>query len=404
MRKMMMEELYHSEEIQRLENKLRILKLRDTNIPAYTQRFNELALLCPKAVPSDKKKVELYIKGLPGNIKGKQIPLSPRERTKGEVFGRCTSDSRFPVVFHDDLPRLPPPQQVEFRIELMPGATPVARAPYRLSPSEMKELADQLQELSEKGFIRPSFHVIDSKGVHVDLVKIEAIRNWAALTTPTKGKDEEEAFQLLKQKLCCAPILVLPKGSKDFVVYCDASLKGFGAVLMQRDKVIAYASRQLRTHKENYTSHDLELEAVVFALRLWRHYLYETKCVVYMDHKSLQYILDQKELNMRQRRWIKLLSDYDSEIRYHPNKAIVVADALNRKEREKPLRVISLIMMVYTDLSERILRSQAEAMKEENVKVENLRRLIKPIFDIRSGEIRYFDKRIWLSLLVDYGI
>ncbi|GJU02400.1 putative reverse transcriptase domain-containing protein [Tanacetum coccineum] len=189
-----------------------------------------------------------------------------------------------------------------------------------------------------------------NKGVHVDPAKIEAIKNWATPTTPTEvrqflglagyyrrfiegfsliskpltkltqknkkyewGKDEEEAFELLKQKLCCAPILALPEGSEDFVVYCDASLKGFGAVLMQREKVIAYASRQLRTHEENYTTHDLELGAVVFALRLWRHYLYGTKCVVYTDHKSLQYILDQKELNMRQRRWIELLSDYDCE-------------------------------------------------------------------------------------------
>ncbi|GJW77766.1 putative reverse transcriptase domain-containing protein [Tanacetum coccineum] len=116
-------------------------------------------------------------------------------------------------------------------------------------------------------------------------------------------------------------------------------LKGYGAVLMQWDKVIAYASRQLKTHEENYTTHVLELGAVVFALRLWRHYLYGTKCVVYTDHKSLQYILDQKELNMRQRRWIELLSDYDCEILYHLGKANVVADALSRKVRDKPLRV-----------------------------------------------------------------
>ncbi|GJU77042.1 putative reverse transcriptase domain-containing protein [Tanacetum coccineum] len=135
-----------------------------------------------------------------------------------------------------------------------------------------------------------------------------------------------------------APILALPEGTENFVVYCDASHKGYGAVLMQREKVIAYASRQLKKHEENYTTHDLELGAVVFALRLWRHYLYGTKCTVYTDHKSLQYILDQKELNMRQRRWIELLSDYDCEIRYHPGKANVVADALSRKDRE-PIRV-----------------------------------------------------------------
>lgn len=115
-------------------------------------------------------------------------------------------------------------------------------------------------------------------------------------------------------------------------MYCDASYHGLGAVLMQREKVIAYASRQLKTYEANYTTHDLELGAVVFALKIWRHYLYGTKCTVYTDHKSLQHILDQKELNMRQRRWLELLSDYDFEIRYHPGKANVVADALSRKE------------------------------------------------------------------------
>ncbi|GKC22009.1 putative reverse transcriptase domain-containing protein, partial [Tanacetum coccineum] len=131
---------------------------------------------------------------------------------------------------------------------------------------------------------------------------------------------------------------------------------------------------------------------------LSRDYLYGTKCVVYTDHKSLQYILDQKELNMRQRRWIELLSDYDCEIRYHPGKANIVADALSQKEREKPIRVRALVMTVYPDLSEKILKAQTEAMKEENVKAENLGRLIKPIFKICSDGIRYFDKRIWLPL------
>nr|GFD10648.1 putative reverse transcriptase domain-containing protein [Tanacetum cinerariifolium] len=109
----------------------------------------------------------------------------------------------------------------------------------------------------------------------------------------------EAAFQLLKQKLCSAPILALPEGSENFVVYCGASHKGLGAVLMQKEKVIAYASRQLKVHEKNYTTYNLELGAVVFALKMWRHYLYGTKCVVFTDHKSLQHILDQKELNMR---------------------------------------------------------------------------------------------------------
>nr|GFC32600.1 putative reverse transcriptase domain-containing protein [Tanacetum cinerariifolium] len=126
--------------------------------------------------------------------------------------------------------------------------------------------------------------------------------------------------------------MALPERSEDFMVYCDASHKGLGAVLMQRENVIAYASCQLKVHEKNYTTHDLELEAVVVALKIWRHYLYDTKCVVFTDHKSLQHILDQKELNIRQHRWLELLSDYDCEIRYHPRKANVVADALSRKE------------------------------------------------------------------------
>nr|GFA54446.1 putative reverse transcriptase domain-containing protein [Tanacetum cinerariifolium] len=153
------------------------------------------------------------------------------------------------------------------------------------------------------------------------------------------GDKREAAFQLLKQKLCSAPILALPEGSEDFIVYCDASNKGLGAVLIQREKVISYASRQLKIHEKNYTTHDLELRAVVFTLMIWRHYLYGTKCTVFTDHKSLHHTLDQKELNMGQRRWLELLSDYDCDIHFHPGKANVVANALSRKERELPLRV-----------------------------------------------------------------
>ncbi|KAD4585776.1 hypothetical protein E3N88_23377 [Mikania micrantha] len=179
-------------------------------------------------------------------------------------------------------------------------------------------------------------HVINSDGIHVGPAKIEAIKNWDAPTTPTEIRSflglagyyrrfisnfskialpltkltqktepfvwtqkQEEAFQTLKQRLCNAPILTLPEGNDDFVVYCDASPHGHRCVLMQRDKVIAYASRQLKIHEKNYTTHDLELGAIVFALKIWRHYLYGTKCTIFTDHKSLQHIFDQKELNMR---------------------------------------------------------------------------------------------------------
>ncbi|GJX01780.1 putative reverse transcriptase domain-containing protein [Tanacetum coccineum] len=227
-------------------------------------------------------------------------------------------------------------------------------------------------------------HVIDSQG----------IKDWASPKTPTEirqflglagyyrrfiegfskiakpmtkltqkkvafewGDKQEAAFQTLKHKLCSAPILALPQGAENFIVYCDASHKGLGAVLMQNEKVIAYASRQLKIHEKNYTTHDLELGAVVFALKIWRHYLYGTKCTVFTYDKSLQHILDQKELNMRQRRWLELLSDYDCEIRYHPGKANVVADALSRKERIKPLRT--------------------EAQKPENLKNEDVGGMIR---------------------------
>ncbi|KAJ9543976.1 hypothetical protein OSB04_023683 [Centaurea solstitialis] len=270
------------------------------------------------------------------------------------------------------------------------------------------------------------------EGILVDPAKIEAIAKWEAPKTPTEirqflglagyyrrfiegfskiaqpltmltqkdkkfdwGQRQEDAFQLLKQKLCNAPVLALPQGTEDFVVYCDASRQGLRCVLMQRDKVIAYASRQLKNHEQNYTTHDLELGAVVFALKIWRHYLYGTKCTVFTDHKSLQHILDQKMLNMRQRRWVELLSDYDCEIKYHPGKANVVADALSRKERAKPLRVRALEMLVHTSLKEDILKAQEEALREDRLKDETLHNL-EGRFDLKTDGVRYFKGRVWV--------
>ncbi|GJY05708.1 putative reverse transcriptase domain-containing protein [Tanacetum coccineum] len=200
------------------------------------------------------------------------------------------------ALFPEDFPGLPPNRQVEFQIDLIPSAAPVARAPYRLAPSEMKELSEQLKELSDKGFIRPSSsprdpipkvqfpsHVIDSQGIHVDPAKIESIKDWTSPKSPTEIRQFLglagyyrrfiEGFSKIakpmtkltqKKKLCSAPILALPEGSEDFIVYCNASKKGLGVVLMQREKVIAYASRQLKIHEKNYMTHDLEIGAVVF--------------------------------------------------------------------------------------------------------------------------------------------
>nr|GEX60677.1 hypothetical protein [Tanacetum cinerariifolium] len=203
----------------------------------------------------------------------------------------------FPEVFPEELPGLPPPRQVEFRIDLVPGAAPVARTPYRLAPSEMRELSDEeehgkhlkiIMELLRKErlyvkFLKCDFwldsvqflgHVIDCSGVHVNPAKIKAIKNWAAPTTPTEVRQLRRLVGYYRS---------VARGNGSFVVYCDASLKGYGAVLMQREKVIAYASRKLKVHEENYITHDLKLGAVVFALRLWRHYLYGTKIRINFD-------------------------------------------------------------------------------------------------------------------------
>ncbi|KAL0546449.1 hypothetical protein IC582_016357 [Cucumis melo] len=441
----------------------------------------------------------------------------------------------YPDVFLEELPGLPPHREVEFAIELEPGTVPISRAPYRMAPAELKELKVQLQELLDKGFIRPSVspwgapvlfvkkkdgsmrlcidyrelnkvtvknryplpriddlfdqlqgatvfskidlrsgyhqlrikdedvpktafrsryghyefivmsfgltnapavfmdlmnrvfrefldtfvivfiddiliyskteaeheehlrmvlqtlrdnklyakfskcefwlkqvsflgHVVSKAGVSVDPAKIEAVTGWtrpstvsevrsflglagyyrrfvenfSRIATPLtqltrKGapfvwsKACEDSFQTLKQKLVTAPVLTVPDGSGNFVIYSDASKKGLGCVLMQQGKVVAYASRQLKSHEQNYPTHDLELAAVVFALKIWRHYLYGEKIQIFTDHKSLKYFFTQKELNMRQRRWLELVKDYDCEILYHPGKANVVADALSRK-------------------------------------------------------------------------
>ncbi|WVZ84512.1 hypothetical protein U9M48_031541 [Paspalum notatum var. saurae] len=201
-------------------------------------------------------------------------------------------------------------------------------------------------------------HILSKKGVAVDPSKVESVLNWKQTETVTKirsflglagyyrrfikdfsktakpmtsltkknakyswSPNCEEAFQSLKRSLTTAPVLAQPDVTKPFDVYCDASGNGLGCVLMQEGRVVIYASRQLRKHEANYPTHDLELAAVVHTLKIWRHYLLGNTCHIYTDHKSLKYILTQPELNMRQRRWLELIKDYDLEIHYHPGKA-----------------------------------------------------------------------------------
>ena len=453
----------------------------------------------------------------------------------------------FPDVFPDDLPGLPPDREIDFQIELAPRTKPISRAPYRMAPAELKELKVQMEEMVNKGFVRPSTspwgapvlfvkkkdgsmrlyidyrelnkvtirnqyplpriddlfdqlqgakvfskidlrsgyhqlrvhdddvpktafrtrygyseflvmpfgltnapaafmdlmnrifrpyldqfvivfiddiliysgseeehaellrivmqilrehrlyaklskcqfwldsvtflgHIVSVEGVSVDPQKVEAILNWkpptsvteirsflclagyyrkfvegfskiaAPLTRLTRKEEPflwseacQQSFDELKRRLTSAPVLTLPSEQDGFAVYCDASRQGLGCVLMQNDKVIAYASRQLKKHEQNYPTHDLELASVVFALRIWRHYLYRVPCRIFTDHKSLQYLFTQKELNMRQRRWIELIKDYECTIEYHPGKANVVADALSRR----PMSSLSHVRVVH---------------------------------------------------------
>ena len=225
-------------------------------------------------------------------------------------------------------------------------------------------------------------HIISEEGVEVDPAKVDDIVNWKRPTTVTeirsflglvgyyrrfvkdfskiagplssltrkKEKFEwtdkvEKSFQELKRRLTTAPVLTLPEGGDGFVVYTDASKEGLGCVLMQNGKVVAYAARKLKTHEVNYPTHDLELAAVVFALKKWRHYLYGVTFEVFTDHKSLKYLFSQKELNLRQRRWVEFLQDYDCSVNYTPGKANVVADALSRKVKIAHLMVKELDLL-----------------------------------------------------------
>ncbi|GJX27927.1 putative reverse transcriptase domain-containing protein [Tanacetum coccineum] len=324
----------------------------------------------------------------------------------------------FPEVFPEELPGLPPTRQVEFQIDLMPGAAPVARAPYRLAPSEMKELLEQLQELSDKGFIRPSS---SPWGAPVLFVK-RKMDHFGCASTPELNKPD------VKESLPLPRIDDLFDQLQGSSVYSKIDLRsGYHQLRVREQDIPKTAFRTRYGHYEfqvmpfgltnapaipkvQFLGHVIDCQGIhvdpakIESIKDWaspktpteirqflgladvshnglvcsidakqeRHYLYGTKCTVFTDHKSLQHILDQKELNMRQRRWLELLSDYDCEIRYHPGKANVVADALSRKERSKPLRVRALVMTIGLDLPKQILNAQTEAQKPENLKNEDV--------------------------------
>nr|GEZ58801.1 retrotransposon protein, putative, Ty3-gypsy subclass [Tanacetum cinerariifolium] len=370
-------------EIKKMEDKFYNLSVKGNDLKTYVRRFQELAVLYPNMVPNNEKPMEVFIDR--GFIRPSTSPWGAPVlfvKKKDGSFRMCidyrelnklTVKSRYPLPRIDDLFDQLQGSSIYSKIDLRSGYHQL-----RVRDEDIPKTAFRTRyghykfQFSKCDFwirtVQFLGHLIDSQGLHVDPAKIKAVKNWASSTTPTEirqflglasyyhrfikyfskieksltiltqkdkkfvwGKDQKMDFQILKQKLCEALILALPEGNDDFVVYFDASIQGLGALLMQREKVIAYVSRQLKPHEENYTTHDLELGAGVFALKIWRHYLYSTKCIVFTDHKSLQHVLNQKELNMRQCHWLELLADYDCEIRYHPGKANVLADALSQK-------------------------------------------------------------------------
>ncbi|GJT08939.1 putative reverse transcriptase domain-containing protein [Tanacetum coccineum] len=384
------------------------------------------------------------------------------------------------VTKKEDLLGLPPTRQLEFQIDLVPSAAPVARAPYRLAPSEMKELLEQLQELSDKGFIRPSYSpwgapvlfvkkkdrsfwmCIDYHGMnkltvknHYPLPRIDdlfdqlqgssvyskidlrsgyhqlRVREEYIPKTAFRTRYGHYEFQVMPFGLTNAPAVFMdlmnrvckPYLDKFVIVFIDDILiylknkkehedhLNLILELLKKEELYANFSKcEFWIPKVQFLGHVIDSEGIhctnsgftrrkqrfyrilrcfkegfvrcvnakrkVFALKIWRHYLYGTKCTVFTDHKSLQHILGQKELNMRQRRWLELLSDYNCDIRYHLGKRNVIADALSRREREPSLRVQALVMTISLYLPKQILNAQAEARKPENIKNEDVRGML----------------------------
>ncbi|KAD2393299.1 hypothetical protein E3N88_40276 [Mikania micrantha] len=301
----------------------------------------------------------------------------------GDVTGILKEETRKQIseevakAFEATIPHFLEKMRTIIQQELSKGSSSLNEGTYECTCSFHGSYESEVQFLG---------HVVNSSGISVDPSKVETVMKWFPPKTPTEirsflglagyyrhfiqdfskiaspltkltrkdvkycwGPEQDNVFQLLKEKLTNAPVLALPEGNEDLVVYSDASSMGLGCVIMQRGKVLAYASRQLKPHETTYPTHNLELAAVVFALKIWRHYLYGSKFMIFTDHKSLKYFFTQKELNMRQRRWLELLKDYDCEILYHPGKANVVADALSRKDECSPIKVKVMKLVITSD-------------------------------------------------------
>ncbi|GJS93856.1 putative reverse transcriptase domain-containing protein [Tanacetum coccineum] len=307
-------------EIKKLEAELWNLKLKGTDMIWYNQGFQELALLCVRMFLEESDKIERYVGGLPDMIHGSVVASKPKAMQKAIEIATELMDKKihtFAERQEKNKRKCNDNQQQQKRQENKRQNTGRAytagsgeKKPYGGSKPLCTKCnyhhdgpcAPKCHKCNRVGHLARDCRSLANTNASNNQRGTEAAKVYAVGrvgTNPDSNVVTEAAFQLLKQKLCSAPILALPEGSKDFIVYCDASIKDLGAVLMQIEKVIGYASRQLKIHEKNYTTHDLELGAIAFALKIWRHYLYGTKCMVFTDNKSLQHILDQKELNMR---------------------------------------------------------------------------------------------------------
>nr|GEU54918.1 retrovirus-related Pol polyprotein from transposon TNT 1-94 [Tanacetum cinerariifolium] len=433
---MMIKEFCPSHEMQKLETELWNHVMVGAGHVAYTDRFHELARLVPHLVTPESRKIKR--KRECGSL-SQMCYLNSYHAPEGPC--RTCFNCNRPVHLENDCRGMPrnvnpvnarnPPVRACYEC----GSTDHVRYEIEIASEKIVEIDDVIKgrRLEIKGhvfdidlipFRHGSFDVIigmDWLSNHkVEIIFYEKVmriplldgkvlrvlgerpKEKARLSMSAKASDKNleeivvvrDFLKTLKDKLCNTPVLALPNGPKDSVVYCDASEIRLGCMLMQRGKVITYAFRQLKIHKNNYTTHDLELGVVVFALKTWRHYLYGTKSVIYTNHKSLQHIFSQKELNMRQRRWIELFSDYDCEIRYHPGKVNVVAFSLSRKERVKPKRVRAMNMIIQSSIKDRILAAQKEAVDEGDVRTLIMDEAYKLNYSVHAGADKmYYDLR-----------
>ncbi|GJQ99167.1 putative reverse transcriptase domain-containing protein [Tanacetum coccineum] len=406
------------------------------DVPTYTERFQELTLICTKFVANETEKVDKYISGLLDNIYGNVKSSRPKTLDETIELANDLMDQKLCTYAErqtDNKRKADDSSKNNHGHQQQPFKRQNVAKVYNMGASEKKPYGGSLPKCTKCHFHhngpctqkcrkcnkeghfarnctgfgntnvanaqRDNRAVPKGNGCFECGAPGHFKRDCPKLKNKVGGNGNAQGWvyavgnaeknkrlqchhgskkEQIKRKPRIKPSCKYQASIFKFKVISPTGINCFScAVLMQREKVIAYASRQLKIHEKNYTTHDLELGSVVFALKIWRHYLYGTKCTVFTDHKSLQHILDQKELNMRQRRWLELLSDYDCDIRYHPGKANVVADALSRKERIEPLRVRALVMTIGLDLPKQILKAQIEALKPENLEKEDVGGMIR---------------------------